>query len=64
MDSPLLLPTTVFRALLEIETPLEPLNAALGIDDALLTREERVALSTDLDPKLRLRSPRGIRRAT
>ena len=50
--------------LLEIETPFEPLNTALGIDDTLLAREERVALSTDLDPKLRLRSPRGVNRAT
>jgi hypothetical protein len=38
-----------------LETPLEPLDLARGIDQALLTREERVALRADIDVQILLR---------
>jgi hypothetical protein len=41
------------RLRLEVETPSQPLHSALGVYDALLAREERVALRADLNFDLR-----------
>jgi hypothetical protein len=42
---------------------IKPLDAARGVDQLLLAREERVAVRTDLEPDLGLRRP-GFPRMT
>src|ERR1051325_4927094 len=52
---PMALTSTSARLAGPLETPLEALDAAAGVEELLLARVERVAVGADLDVELGLR---------